>query len=854
MSRTRSIVLGLSLLVTAVAPSPAAGATTAGSATEPTYDVIVKLRAKADLERLPRTGSQRVRRARVINELRATATRTQDPFLRAVRRAGGISSVRPLWISNSVAIRATQRAIDRIRARPEVLSVTPDRVFLAPEAPTSTTPEPNLTQVNAPALWDRGITGQNVVVALLDTGVDVDHPDLNSSWRGGTNSWFDPFGEHRDTPTDINGHGTWTAGVAVGGSTGGTAIGMAPGARWISARIFDDRGRGTTSAIHAALQWVADPDHNPATDDAADVVSNSWGFSGPGCDLEFQQDLAALRGLDILPVFSAGNSGPTAGTSYSPANYPEAFSVGAVDSSDQVLGSSSRGPSGCGGRTRSFPDVVAPGNNIYSSDLYSLWTVASGTSMAAPHTAGALALLLSGRPGLSAAEQEAVLRSGAYDLGPAGPDETYGAGRLDTLAAWTLAEGIDTVGPTSSGVSVSPDPTDLSTPPTVSATIDDTATGGSTVVAAEAFVDSVGTDGTGIPLTLATTGTPSTTARGTLGTSYSEGRHTIHVHGQDAAGRWGSTASASFLVDRLVPVIGTAAVSPNPTAGAGQVTVTATASDAGGVAALSVVEEGNRVPVFNGTMAPTDGSFGGTQETARVTLATTGWSPGQHLLSIRARDVAGHWSVPTRLSLLVGSQNALFGDGFETGGINRWTRSSGGTRLSVTKTGAPVGSAALRVAVSQTTVSYVEDASPVAEPKYRARFWFDPQATPTGTGGHDILIGLNTSSTVLFRVAYRRTSTGQLQLRTGARTGATQAWSAWSAISAGQRLVELRWAAGNPGNVQLLVDGVVKSTLSGLSNSTLRLATVRLGPSSGSGSAAAGAEIFDAFASARTSW
>lgn len=855
MNRSRGVVFGLALLVTAIAPPPTAAtaAAAATSSAEPKYDVIVKLRAKADLGRLPRTGPQRVRRTRVLGELRATATRTQAPLLRSVRQDGGVSSIRPLWISNAVALRATQRAIDRIRSRPEVLSVTPDAVFTAPEAPASTGAEPNLGQVGAPAMWERGFTGQGVVVALLDTGVDLDHPDLSSSWRGGTSSWFDPFGQHPDLPTDLNGHGTWTAGVAVGGSTSGSSIGMAPGARWIGARVFDDQGRGTSSAIHAALQWAADPDHNPATDDAADVVSNSWGFAGPGCDLEFQPDLATLRQLDILPVFSAGNSGPNPATSYSPANYPEALSVGAVDAADVVLPSSSRGPSVCGARTRSFPDVVAPGKNIYTSDLYSMWTVASGTSMAAPHVAGALALLLSARPGMSAAAQETVLRAGSHDLGPAGPDEAYGAGRLDTLSSWTLAAGIDTTGPATTAVSVSPDPADLSTSPTVTATVDDTATGGAAIVAAEAFVDAVGADGSGIPLTLATTGTPSTTASGTLATSYGDGRHTVSVHGQDAAGLWGPVGTTSFLVDRTAPTISTAAATPNPTAGATQVTVTATALDAGGVAALSVLEEGARVPSFDTTMSPADGSFGGTQESARAVLSTSGWSPGQHLLSIRARDVAGRWSAPSKVSLMVGSSNALFGDGFETGTLARWTRAVGGTRLTVSTAGVPVGSAALRVAVSQSAVSYVEDSSPAAEPKYRARFWFDPQATPTGTEGHDVLAGLNSGSTVLFRISYRRTSAGQLQLRVGARSGTAQVWSAWSAISPGQRLVELRWAAASSGSAQLLVDGVTKSTLS-LSNSSLRLDTVRVGPSSGSGSATPGSETFDAFASARSTW
>ena len=98
----------------------------------------------------------------------------------------------------------------------------------------------------------------------------------------------------------------------VGGSAGGTAIGVAPDARWIAARVFNDAGQGSASAIHAALQWAVDPDGDPATDDGADVVNNSWAFGAPGCTLTFQPDLQALRALDVVPVFAAGNGGPGA--------------------------------------------------------------------------------------------------------------------------------------------------------------------------------------------------------------------------------------------------------------------------------------------------------------------------------------------------------------------------------------------------------------------------------------------------------------------------------------------------------------------------------------------------------------
>src|SRR3972149_324648 len=112
----------------------------------------------------------------------------------------------------------------------------------------------------------------------MHTGADVSHPDLVTRWRGGSNSWFDPYGQHPMTPTDLSGHGTWTMGVIVAGDAGGTSIGVAPQASWIAVKIFDDQDSSTATAIHQGFQWLLDPDGNPATPDAPDVVNNSWSF------------------------------------------------------------------------------------------------------------------------------------------------------------------------------------------------------------------------------------------------------------------------------------------------------------------------------------------------------------------------------------------------------------------------------------------------------------------------------------------------------------------------------------------------------------------------------------------------
>jgi hypothetical protein len=402
-------------------------------------EAIVVLKSQADLTSV-RGLARKNRPGAAARILRARADLTQRPLraLLKLRRAQGlVSDIEPLWIVNAIAVTATPAVISELAARPEVREIRPNLVVPAPPTAATATSAPaetNVALVNAPALWDLGYRGQGVVVANMDTGVDVTHPDLASRWRGGTNSWYDPNGEHPATPTDVSGHGTWTMGVMVGGDAGGSSVGIAPAATWIAVKIFNDHGTATSTGIHQGFQWLLDPDGNPATADAPDVVNNSWTMSASGCLLDFQPDLASLRAAGILPVFAAGNYGPLPGSSVSPANNPEAFAVGATDDADVLYPYSSLGPSPCGQPV--YPQLVAPGVGIHTTDLYGGYTDPTGTSVAAPHVAGALALLLQAFPGMPADRQAAALENSAVDLGAAGADNSYGDGRLDALAAY----------------------------------------------------------------------------------------------------------------------------------------------------------------------------------------------------------------------------------------------------------------------------------------------------------------------------------------------------------------------------------------------------------------------------------
>jgi subtilisin family serine protease len=481
----------------------------------------------------------------VVQELHDAAATAQRPLLQLLARRHGegrVDAVTPLWILNGILITAKPDVVAELAARADVLEVRTVRTLKASDSLVAAPPEPNVSLVNAPALWNLGNRGEGVVVASLDTGVDGTHPDLAASWRGGTDSWYDPYGQHPTTPVDLNGHGTWTMGAVVGGEAGGTAIGVAPGAKWIAAKIFNDQGVATTAAIHQAFQWLLDPDGNPSTNDAPNIVNGSWTMGVTGCDLEFQLDLRALRAAGVLPVFAAGNGGPGAATSYSPANNPDAFSVGATDAVDSIYSASSRGPSACDGSV--FPDLVAPGVNVRTTDLYGYYASETGTSMAAPHVTGALALLMSAFPGLGVDRQEAALESGAVDLGPVGPDNDTGYGRLDVLGAYNWLK-------------TAPDFAVSATPNSASTVAGGTASFTVGVAAINGFAGDVALAFSGLDASQATwTLTPSTIVGGsgtatlsvTAAASLAAGSYRLAV-----AGTSGATRRTTYVTLRIAP-------------------------------------------------------------------------------------------------------------------------------------------------------------------------------------------------------------------------------------------------------------------------------------------------------------
>lgn len=450
-ARVCAVALGALLATPAaageIAPALAARLGALGGADE--VAVIVGLRGG---ERLPDPGrgDRAQRRARLVRSLRARDA-SRSGALRAWLAARGADRTTPLWIAGALATRVPARLVPELARRAEVQRVALDAIVLEPTpiAALETAPiEWNLAAVHAPEAWALGAEGAGAVVATLDSGADALHPDLAGRFRGGASDWFDPFDEHA-SPHDASGHGTEVLSIAVGGASSGTAIGVAPAAQWIAARVFDDSGAGTLSAIHLAFQWALDPDGDPDSDDAPDVVNLSWGLSDSIdiCDGEFVPDVAALRAAEIAVVFAAGNFGPGPHTSVSPANDPGSIAVGATDSANGLAPFSGRGPSACGGP--SYPRLVAPGVGVRAATLTlgglfpDSYVVGSGTSLSAPHVAGVIALLRGAHPQASAPALEAALAAGALDLGAPGPDDETGFGLLDAVAALGVLDDTD---------------------------------------------------------------------------------------------------------------------------------------------------------------------------------------------------------------------------------------------------------------------------------------------------------------------------------------------------------------------------------------------------------------------------
>ena len=397
----------------------------------------------------------------VLAHLKRENVAEQRALVSALGALAGVSNVRAHWLVNVVAFSGTPEAIATIASRADVRAVNLDVPWIAESTAATTVAamvpdaaEAGLVAINAPAMWARGYTGFGGVALTADTGVDPFHPAIGHKFAahdGRSTPWF--ASEAFPNATDCGDHGTHVNGTIMGlDRLTNDTIGVAPGAHWLGGAILCGTGTGDNLSI---FEWALDPDGDASTvDDRPFVINNSW-YDPSVEEVEctggnpYPQLLDNLQDAGIAVIFSAGNSGPEPRTITPPhsynANLTNAFTVGALDGNRAALPIaefSSRGPATCSPLGESVtaidikPEVSAPGVDVRSCLPGGGYGLKSGTSMAAPHTAGAVLLLHEAFPSLDGDAVVEALYYSARDLGAAGEDNSYGRGIIDVDAAY----------------------------------------------------------------------------------------------------------------------------------------------------------------------------------------------------------------------------------------------------------------------------------------------------------------------------------------------------------------------------------------------------------------------------------
>jgi len=340
------------------------------------------------------------------------------------------SEFRSIWIVNAVSMKATAEAIQEIAIQPNVQKVMldePVKLLLETRALAW-----GVERINAHKVWQY-YEGSNITVAVIDTGVN-EHPDLKGRVFDGKN-----YIDATKPPRDDHSHGTHCAGSVAGNGLMGTQTGVAPKANIVAIKVLGGDGSGAWSNLWLAIEETI---QNPNIK----VLSMSLGGRADQTTRD-RLRLACKNAIDagVIPVIAAGNSGSSAKTIGSPGDVPEVITIGATgsDTNNTIAYFSSRGPTTWDVQDFIKPDVSAPGVNITSTCHDSNgYRQMSGTSMATPHVAGVVALMVNAKPGLTTAQAKSALERTAKDLGTAGKDNVYGAGLVDASLAVTASESL----------------------------------------------------------------------------------------------------------------------------------------------------------------------------------------------------------------------------------------------------------------------------------------------------------------------------------------------------------------------------------------------------------------------------
>lgn len=431
-------------------------------------DIILATQAdRAQVQALGLTPDKRERRAQVTQLLKDVANGSQTDliaYLEAKQEAGQVGErIDRLWIHNVITAHVTPAVALELAARSDVGLVHYDpprgeEVLAAAPAPIpGGNPTCGLNLIQAPQTWTQtGITGQGVVVGVIDTGVCPSHPDISGQlWTNpceipsngiddDQNGFIDDirgwnFESNNNNTNDTFGHGSHVAGTVAGNGAQGNQCGVAPDARIMALKFFNSFAG--EQSVWNCMQY--------GVDNGADILTASLGWPhnvGPQ-RATWRQVCENSIAAGVVVIYAAGNEG--CGTTFdnvrTPGDVPAVITVGAVSCSDNIAGFSSCGPvtwqnippyndcpypPGC-----IKPDVSAPGVGTLSHSFCSGYTSLDGTSMATPHVAGLSALILQADPTLDHFGVKAILEGTSVDRGAAGKDNSYGSGRINALAA-----------------------------------------------------------------------------------------------------------------------------------------------------------------------------------------------------------------------------------------------------------------------------------------------------------------------------------------------------------------------------------------------------------------------------------
>jgi subtilisin family serine protease len=455
------VMVATSLAVTGSAAQGAPGGTSASDKIRPELtkrfqaksesDFWIRFAPKADLSKASAIKNWNERGTAVATALQKTADESQEK-VRAELDAAGVK-YQAFWATNAIKVSsASQSVAQNIAARGEVEGLYAPMTYEVPKTTAGTDQkavnavEWGVASINADDVWARyGVKGAGITVANIDTGVQFNHPALVNSYRGNNGdgtfnhnyNWFNAAGTCA-TPCDNNGHGTHTMGTMVG-HDGANQVGVAPDVKWIAANGCCP----TDNALITSGQWMLQPrdsaGQNPDASKRPNIINNSWGSELPSNDPFMEDVTLAWEASGIFGTWSNGNEGDDCQTSGSPGSRIVNYSVGAYDVNNNIASFSSRG-AGQDGEIK--PNISAPGVNVRSSLPGNAYGSINGTSMAAPHLAGAIALLWSAAPGLvgevTATRQllndTAVDKLDAQCGGTADDNNVWGEGRLDALA------------------------------------------------------------------------------------------------------------------------------------------------------------------------------------------------------------------------------------------------------------------------------------------------------------------------------------------------------------------------------------------------------------------------------------